>query len=901
MTLPLPDTNTPARLNRKANRYAITTRRTCPERFTMAAPVPFADLVERIRPHETLGLSSRVLSSQGQRARWSGTTVRSALSDLTTGLVHAAMATLPADERSVARARHALEHGAFATDVRSLLEAVPDTVAALRTTADSRRNTRARVTRLLRAFVSGMTDRSPVQIRAAALSPPWQAVIDALHDHAPRVDGSIVNGIMHLAQAADAAGMAPAQLPMDPSESATLLRALIRVDATRYAVRSALGRLARLSVPGIPVWPVPTAQRAARRLSGTPAEHLALADAAVPALAALVRRFTALRLANKLAMRPATAVGIEAALHRMITFAVGATKAGLVPTSLAQTRRVWDWWTTPLPLSLDDVPTHVAPGVHDHLFGGAVMTSADGMPAVVAVQVWAARCGLMPKATGTALPRSVLVDAHAVWRAAQHVATAHAVGKRWGPDVEALMAQAQAAHAGAVTLLEAHLGPELTVKDKRAALQMATLPMVLGLYLPYWTLVELPRRLAHLEAVQQRLATVNAASRAATRWAPGEHPEEQSARHALDDGLETWFVLAVIVADPLRIKNLWAGRLGIARGEYRVHAEFTDAGALRRLRRISSHFGGDRWAVSQGHDLASLKTSAFGERHWDWAAVAVCPAWTQQYLERVWLPRLRQHGLITADTSLHAALQTGHYPLFVADPAAQRALRTPAPMPGGYATDHALRRRFRGAMLTVLRAIDARGLGLVDEAIPADDEAAAQRWPWLLAPHIARLWWASHMLGVLELGGTSLQRTDDTGSKVLIDPVHFAQRATTDRPKTLRESYDAASDYLRQLCLRTVRDWRHPLSMQDEVVNLLCAPDTRLNWAALWDTWARETQAGAREMLPPALLRAWSLRRDGADIRVPALRRKGGNRPTPPRRLSVRGVPVGESAEEEMP
>lgn len=873
--------NEPQQTTNKNKASTESNGRTCPERFTIVAPIPFQALMDKIEAHTRCGLSSRALGEAGGRAKWSGTTVYSAMSDLRTGLIHAAMATLPEDERSAARGVHALTKGTFAHDVRPLLPHVATAVAALRTGADSRRVAANRTSRLLAAFVAGLSDRSPAQVQAAMLNPAWQHIVLALQSHTPAVPGSLITGVMHLARAGDAAGLAPSEVPEDAIELARFLERLLPNKSARHAARSALRRLSRLEVRGVPRWPAPSRRNAAHRLAEATVDHLKAAEALVPALAALAQRYAMLRQSGQLKSAPTTAYGREMALYRACTFAARAVEAGIIPGTVAQSRQIWDWWSEPVTYSIDGRVLDAAAIVTDDLLGSSVDDEHSALPALVACFVWAARTGMMAKAQGEGeLPRSVLVDAQAVWYAAQEVATAGLGGRQWTPAAQALVDRAKSAHERACRRLGEELGPRLTAKDKAAAIRMGSLPLVVAMYLPWWTLVELPRREAALNAVRTRIAAVNQAVGDSPQWAPGEHHEERRALAEFEEGIEAWLALAIGVADPLRIKNQWAARIGLAGTEYLIHADFAADGSLAKLRRVSSQFGGKAWATQLGNQLAALKTGKYPDRQWDLANVALCPHWFGIYLEHVWLPRLRRQGVISSTTSLREALAMQRFPLWVADPDAQRGLQATPPLPGGYATEQAIRRRFRRGFLAGLRAIDAFSHGLVDQPIPDDDEEAARIWPWLLCPHIARLWWATHCLGVLAALGLSFRRRLGSGEILLVDPVQVARRATTDRETTMRQSYDAATDLLRQLCLRDTSHWRHPLAPQAEALDLLCAPDVRLDWAAVWGRWATATRTGEAELLPSSLLQQWERRHTGNDACTPALRRPRRTRST---------------------
>lgn len=851
--------------------------RSLTHRLSLVQPIRFADLHALVQPHLRAGLTAKCLGEDGHWGTWSASTVQSAWSDVHSGLVHAALSTLTPDEASVGRARYALEHGPQGADIRALLHRVPEAVASLRSTPDSRRTARTRASRLLTALVSGFSDKAPVRLRTSRLSEEWQQVVAAVRAHRPAVTEGVVTGLMHLAVACTAAGFQPDELPNEPLALGKRLATLVPKRQTRFAVRSALGQLAALQVPGIPHWPVPARLVASRRLAGTVAGHLDIARPVVPALVALVERWQALRRTGGIACSDTTLDHMEAALLRIVAFAFHAAQAGVVPHDLARTTRLWRWWTEPLPIYLNEHELQQRDAVHDDSLLGETEATPDGLPALLAVLVWAARTGLLLKASpglSSGLVPSVRADADAAWRAAQHVAAVHTKGRVLAPKAAAERAQAEAAWRTARESLMSVLGTETPVKNKREAATMFSLPWALAFALPWWTECELSRLRAVCDGMRSRLDAQKGERIERGRQGGESHPELDRAEEAYREGLRQWLAFAAFVGDPVRCRNHWAARVGVRETEVTIEATYAADGSLEKITRVDSHYGGAAVAVTLGNELAMLKTRNFGQRHWQWPRVAVDYRWLAEYLTHVWLPTLKRRSLIAADATMREALHAGTFALFVTDGGKWRRPRRGKVTPGAYADAHGLRVRFRAALLAAMRGMRLDEYGIIADPIPLNDGEAARRWPWLLTPHVTRLWWATHCLGVLALDGVTFERCDSMGRVTRFEPDALAARATTDRVSTLKKDYSVPIDTAKHSALSEATDWRHPLLHQRPVIDFLVMPGRRPNFAALWDAWSRAARAGEIERMPRALAMAWMRRRQGADVRIIAVRRR---------------------------
>ncbi len=875
-------------------------RRRTVDTFRITAAVGFLDLEARVTPYLATGFRSRAFGSGGGRGAWAPATLRAAWSTMRTALIASMQSSLPPDEQSPARAEAALRAGDHGADIRPFLQNLPAVAARLRKVGPSAANAANQVRVLRRALIAGCTDRSPLNVKSAVLSDAWSSYIATLDAHHPRIAASIRSGAFKLASAASTVGMhAPTALPTDPRALAAWLRVRFPLDDDYYAVRSSLKRLATIQPTLRCAIAVPARHSTAMRLDADAAIHAALADSETPALAKFARVWDAVADRGHTDCAPETIQKLRFSLQRFITYAALATRAGVLPDALAHRPTILDWWTTDVSMALtstDHERMHVGmqegdDDIMDTTHESTGTEAPVNTNAIAAVLAWAARTGLMPKATRLPsgdLPRSVLAELESIWRmTVQWMKDAQRRG-RVHPSTLTAYHAAHSAYMSARTALRAgdEDGEErLTTKDKDEAARMQSLPLLLAVVLPYWTLVHLPRLQARVDAIAAKLVALRDTSPAATHWLSGSHRDEVVARHALMSAIRAWFVFVAFIADPLRIKNHWAARTGTGDAEVMIDAEFTPAGRVRRIRRIHSRFGGEAFATKRGNPLAMLKTRDFGSRAWDWPQVVVDHSWATRYLNEVWFPLLQRAGVLPDGATVQSALAENRYALIPTDGGTQRDARdTGTHSADGavarYATSQSVRALFRQALLTGLRTLGDSALPLTGEPVPTDDTVAARRWPWILAPHVVRLWWVTYCVGVMSKNGFALRRTDPaTGEHHLVNPIDIAQRATTDTAKTMNKDYEACSDTMHQRTMRTVIDWTHPRAFA-AVTDYLVMPDRRPDFKALWRAWSRARADEGLGMLPPELIRAFAERERGTDVRVPQMRRRAvTNRP----------------------
>lgn len=887
-------------------------RRRTVDPLSITEPVGFLHLEARITPHLATGLRSRAFGDGAHVGTWAPATLRSAWSTMRTALIAAMEATLPADERSPARALHALRTGEQGADVRCLLPDLPSVAASLRKPGASAANAANQVRMLRRALIAGCTDRSPLRVKLAVLPDDWARYIASIDAHHPRIRESIRSGVFKLATAATTAGVrSPVDMPADARKMASWLRDRFPADGDYFAVRSALTRLAKLKVADVAMITVPARRSAAMRLDADGATHEAIADSVTPALAKFARVWDKVAGRGQTGCAPDTLRKLRLGLQRFITYAAHAERAGVLPRGLAQQPTILDWWNTEVAVALataDHARIDLGPQEgDDDIMDTSNTSTTDVGPvstnAIAAVLAWAARNGLMPKAAVLAsgdLPRSVLAELESIWRMTVHwMKDAERRGRLHASTLSAYhTARASYSRARAELRAGAEDGDDvLTIKDKEEAAQMHSLPLLLAVVLPYWTLVHLPRLQAQVDAVTRKLSALRDASPVATHWSDGSHRDEIVARRALTSAIRAWFVFVAFIGDPLRIKNHWAARFGTDDAEVMIEAEYTTDGRIRRIVRMHSRFGGEKFASAR-NPQAMLKTRDYGTRSWDWPQVVVDHVWLRRYANDVWFPLLQRAGVLPDGATVQSALSENRYALIPTDGGTQRhadgaTARRERGAIARYATSQSVRALFREALLTGLRAFGDSALPLTGESVPEDDEAAARRWPWILAPHVVRLWWVTYCLGVLSKNGFSLRRTDpETGESHLVNPIDVAQRATTDTPKTMNKDYEACSDTMHQRTMRTVRDWMHPRAFT-EVTDYLVMPDRRPNFAAMWRAWSRQRTDDGMGMLPPEMIRAFTERERGTDLRVPQMRRRAvGQRPPARRRKSGKASDV---------
>ncbi len=876
-------------------------------RLSLQHPITAANLERLTAPALTVGLSTLVLGKSSRSREWSPATVKTAWSHLKTGLAVAMKEELPEDERSMQRGRWVLAEGWTTRDLRPLLTRVPECAASVCSSAESKGAARRSARLLLRVLVTGLAATAPVAARTWVLSAPWRELIAAVAAVGTPRAKKLLTGLMNLGTVACSDGKtSPADLPKTGAEfrswlATQPLRRWQRIDA-RWACAAARA----LGLPETSLLPPLSRSWANKRLADGTKEHWAKVQRWAPSMATHARTWeqalakTAAKPAEQLVkakkgsvrqLAPATEYARRRALERTAGYAALAVQHGVVPKELGlPTATVLDWHTTMVPCALiQDVfdPEHedsvsaslgLSPMCRD--------VEATGVPAIAAAMLWAAEQGHITSHGGPAewgaspslssLPGAVVTNLQMLWQTVVQVA--RSADRVNGASMERhprLRIAAEAHQAITRHLGAARDEESLSVKDKKQLVAMVTVPWLLALMIPWWTLVELPRRRDRLRQIRERLAEINANAPLHARWADGEHPAEREAASEYCKGLEEWACVAIFTADPIRVKNHFAARLGTgaARSEISVVGRWSSDGERVSLQGVSATYGGLRWATAQGNTPATLKDRFRSERPFAWAAVAVDMQWFGEYLQSAWLPAIHRRYPAAAQLTLRAALESGDYALFVTDGGTQRKRETSAPVAGAYSSENGVRQRFARGMLAMLRAIGAEEEGLTRGPVPATPRDAARVWPFLMTPHPVRLAWATHLVGILGDGGAYLRRRVANGEIELVSPTAHAVRATTDTEATLRTEYMCVKADVDLARDRSADSWRHPRAY-DVLVDLLVAVDQRPDLAALWDAWAATPEDPATSMMPVSLRKAWARRKAGSDLDVPALRRK---------------------------
>jgi len=371
------------------------------------------------------------------------------------------------------------------------------------------------------------------------------------------------------------------------------------------------------------------------------------------------------------------------------------------------------------------------------------------------------------------------------------------------------------------------LAKESVVKDHVRMLHMVSLPQVVCLILPWWTLHELPR----LERDAIRLRAL--AGRPGASFASARRARE--AHEAFIDGLNAYVALATFTAEPSRITNVTNARVG---REVLIEAEWSPAGDLMTLIGVGSTFPGR----DEG-DIAEVtpKTGAVRPT-WRWSPTIIDRVWFARYLRESWLPGLRAAGHVPDAESLGSAVAQGRFAWFAnADRRSQRA----GSVEGAFRDASSVAERFGEALLLGLRAIGRTDLPSSVERAPAEG------FPYMFRPHAARLWWATYWFLRGEHGPSRLRPDggldEVTGWKV-------AMRATGDSMVTLEKHYVKLSAAVQELMRSPLTSSEHP-NAYDHLMDRIWWIDAATDWQRVW--------RDPKTVLPDALRAV--VQRDGAE------------------------------------
>lgn len=350
------------------------------------------------------------------------------------------------------------------------------------------------------------------------------------------------------------------------------------------------------------------------------------------------------------------------------------------------------------------------------------------------------------------------------------------------------------------------LTKESFVKDHVRMLQMVTLPQVVCLILPWWTLHELPR--LEREAIRLRIL----AARPGASQASAVRAREAHAAFIL--GLNAYIALGTFTAEPSRITNVTNARTG---REVLIEAEWSAEGELLQLLSIGTRFPGR----DEG-ELAEVTPKTGSARPtWRWSRTIIDRYWFARYLQDSWLAGLRATGQVTDDQSLQSVVAEGRFAwLANADPRSAR----PAAVSGAFRDTSSVAERFGHALLLGLRA-----MGRTD--LPTSvDTAAAEGFAYMFRPHAARLWWATYWFLRGE-HGPSRPRPDGGVDEVTGWAV--AMRATCDTMATLQKHYVKLSAAMQELMRSPLTSIEHP-NAYDHLLDRTWWHDAPTDWKRVW-------------------------------------------------------------------
>jgi hypothetical protein len=304
-------------------------------------------------------------------------------------------------------------------------------------------------------------------------------------------------------------------------------------------------------------------------------------------------------------------------------------------------------------------------------------------------------------------------------------------------------------------------------KDKALLMQHLSLPVLVCVVLP-----RMAARVRRLKAAWADTCTdATAKGHDATL-----HRVCRDAKRAWERSLEDYLALAVVTADPIRIKNLAHGWVG-PQDEFRLTLATADDGTSRRIVEVKTFFP----KKSARNPQAELKQGpeAVDDRTWRWAPAMCDFDLLLDYLMGPRLDRIVRNrllvspdGVSTTHTSysLEEEVARGfRLPLFIA-PEGQRGRCAMEDLskPAGRALHYAI--------MTVLK-----------RDVPAFKGRGRTPWRALLGPHVLRLLWSSYFGGVRgDHGPTLSDGRPSSGWEIAHD-------ATSDDIATLKKHYTKVS------------------------------------------------------------------------------------------------------------
>lgn len=251
--------------------------------------------------------------------------------------------------------------------------------------------------------------------------------------------------------------------------------------------------------------------------------------------------------------------------------------------------------------------------------------------------------------------------------------------------------------------------------------ELVTLPLLAG--------VGLPRFAAHVRTLQGRWC--EAARRAAAKGHNEDtHHNVLRARRQYFRRLEQYITLAVLTADPLRLRNWTHARLGDD-SEIRIKVEYDATGAPVRITEVKSVFTG----TGDNNPDAFLKISHGDDRVWTWAPEIVDLDLLLDYVIGPRRSRLLARRLVEGDYDLRADLAAGQFVLFVSPSAVGENQQ--AVLSSNYVSDC-----YGRALHFVITKILRR------EGVPDFPFCSNGKWRGLFCVHATRLLWNTYLRSV---------------------------------------------------------------------------------------------------------------------------------------------------------
>lgn len=339
---------------------------------------------------------------------------------------------------------------------------------------------------------------------------------------------------------------------------------------------------------------------------------------------------------------------------------------------------------------------------------------------------------------------------------------------------------------------------DVPVKNKSVLISLITLPQLVCVGLPVLG--------QHARACRDAWRRLGEQARA--KGSSRTHDLERRARAEYLEWLDRYTALAAFVADPMRMKNIEFARVGDG-CEVRVDASIV-AGQLC-VTGVRSVF----YRNSQANSYAELKYPGSSSRDreesriWDWHPDLIDFELLGEFLSELWFPRHEGSPAGAGNDVAHAVAVLARLRGDGDSRCALFATTRATTHPWNGMGRGPLNTRFGRALHWVCREVLGRPL-------PDWDDLGAEYFA-LFAPHVVRTLWASYWLGVrnqhtIECPAASFGSTvSAAGKRQSISATAFAELATNDTAKMLREEYEATTSSMKaRMRQHAPGHWEHP-------------------------------------------------------------------------------------------